>query len=34
MRQFDEELNKSSDNIDDNDLSDFLGDLGIDLSDK
>ena len=34
MRQFDEELNKTSDNIDDSDLRDFLGDLGIDLSDK
>lgn len=34
LRQFDDELNKASDNIDDDDLSDFLGGLGIDLSDK
>jgi hypothetical protein len=32
MKQFDYELNKTSDGIDEDDLRDFLGDLGIDLS--
>ncbi len=33
MREFDEELNKTSDSIDDDELKDFLGGLGINLSD-
>lgn len=32
MKQFDDELNNASDDIDEDDLRDFLGDLGIDLS--
>jgi hypothetical protein len=32
MKQFDDELRKTSDDIDDDELRDFLGDLGIDLS--
>ncbi len=33
MKEFDAELNKTSDEIDDDELKDFLGDLGINLSD-
>ena len=32
MKQFDDELNNVSDGIDDDDLRDLLGGLGIDLS--